>query len=192
MEKEKEMTRQGQDGASFGMIHVYTGDGKGKTTAALGLAFRACGHGLKSCMIQFMKNPEMMGFRYGEIQATQKKSLGIEIHSFGRPGWIRAGEATEEDHNLALSALKKAGEVLKDPEFHIVILDEIFLPLHFGIIATQDVLTLIDSKPSEKELILTGRGAPPEVIERADLVTEMRAVKHYFDKGQPARKGIEY
>lgn len=188
MEKEK----VGAVGPAPGMIHVYTGDGKGKSTAALGLALRASGHGLRTFIIQFMKNPEMMGDIFGEVQAIGKYPLGIEIRSFGRAGWIRAGEFTEDDRQLAGEALDLARNILADPEINLVILDEIFLPFHFGIIALKDILDLIDLKPSRKELVLTGRKAPPEVIERADLVTEMRMIKHYFEKGQNARKGVEY
>jgi len=174
------------------MIHVYTGDGKGKTTAALGLALRASGHGLKVFIIQFMKNPEMMGDLYGEIQALRKYLPEIEIHSFGRAGWVRPGEATEEDKKLAKKAIALARKVIKDTKHQLVVLDEIFLPLHFQIITLKDILDLIDLKPPKKELVLTGRKAPPKVIARADLVTEMRSIKHYFDKGLAARKGVEY
>lgn len=174
------------------MIHVYTGDGKGKTTAALGLAFRAFGHGLRSLMIQFAKSPEMMGEVYGEINATAKMAPGIEIRSFGRAGWIKKGQATEEDARLAREALEDAREALRDPKISLLILDEIFLALYFELIQLGDILELLDSAPPEKELVLTGRKAPPEVIARADLVTEMLQIKHYFDKGVKARKGIEY
>ena len=174
------------------MIHVYTGDGKGKTTAALGLALRAFGHGFRSVIIQFMKNPEMMGEIYGEIKAIKNIAPGIEIKSFGRAGWIKKGEASDEDKKLASDAVKTARDALKDNKIKLVILDEIFLALHFDLITLHDIIKILDSKPADKELVLTGRKAPQEIIDRADLVTEMRQVKHYFQKGIQARKGIEF
>jgi len=175
-----------------GMVQVYTGNGKGKTTAALGLAFRAVGHGLRVHIIQFLKNPEMMGSVYGEITAAKKLAPHLTIKSFGLPKWIRVDSITQEDKEEVKKAISLARKVLTDPQINILILDEVFLALHYGLAPLKEILELLDARPPEKELILTGRNAPEEIIERADLVTEMRQIKHYFEKNVPARKGIEY
>jgi len=175
-----------------GMIQVYTGDGKGKTTAALGLALRAVGHGLRVHVIQFMKNPEMMGTTYGEITASKSLLPGLVIHSFGLPRLLRKEGATGEDIKEAQKAMELAFELMQDEHVSVIILDEVFMALHFGLIKLEDLLKLLDSKPPDKEIVLTGRKAPPEILERADLVTEMREIKHYFSKGVSARRGIEY
>lgn len=186
MEKEEEMN------AERGMVHVYTGDGKGKTTAALGLAMRAIGHCFKVFMVQFLKNPDMMGEPYGEIKAQDKFQGALTIKSFGKAGWIRRGQTTEEDKELVRRAMEASKSAIHDPAYKLVILDEIFLAHYFELLSVNEIIELIDSKPIEKELVLTGRNAPQEVIERADLVTEMRCVKHYYEKGIKARKGVEF
>ena len=175
-----------------GMVQVYTGNGKGKTTAALGLAFRALGHGLRVFIVQFLKNPEMMGNTYGEINASKKLAPHLTIRSFGLPKWIRKDSITPEDREEVRKAMNLARDVLSDPQINVVILDEIFLAFHFGMVSLDEIMDLIKNRPPDKELVLTGRNAPPEVIERADLVTEMLEIKHYYKKNIPARKGIEY
>jgi cob(I)alamin adenosyltransferase len=177
---------------SQGMLQVYTGDGKGKTTAALGLAFRAVGHGLRVCVIQFLKNPDMMGTPYGELTAAKKLAPNLTIHSFGLPKWISKNGFTDEDKAEVVKAVAFAKKQMAAPDVNVVILDEGFLPLHFGIISLKELTDLIDARPKDKELILTGRKAPPEIIALADLVTEARQIKHYFEKGVNARSGIEY
>lgn len=174
------------------MLQIYTGDGKGKTTAALGLAFRAVGHGLNVCIVQFLKNPEMMGEPYGEIKIAKKLSPNFTIHSFGLPHWVTKDKVTREDRDEVKRALEFAGTLLNDSQTDVIILDEIFLALHFDLVSLEELIEFIDRCPPEKELILTGRKAPQALIDRADLVTEMREVKHYFEKGVSARKGIEY
>ncbi len=175
-----------------GMIQVYTGDGKGKTTAALGLALRAVGHGLRVHVIQFMKNPEMMGKTYGEISASKSLVPGLVIHSFGLPRFVTKNDVTDEDREEAEKAIRMAFEMMRDEHVSMLILDEVFLPIHFGLIPLEELLRLLDERPPEKEIVLTGRKAPDEVLERADLVTEMREIKHYMSKGISARQGIEY
>lgn len=175
-----------------GMIQVYTGDGKGKTTAALGLALRAVGHGLRVHVIQFMKNPEMMGTTYGEISASKSLVPGLVIHSFGLPRFVTKSEVTKEDKEEAEKAMRMAFDMMRDKHVSVLILDEVFLAVHFGLVGLDELLKLLDEKPPDKEIVLTGRKAPDEVIERADLVTEMREIKHYFSKGVSARQGIEY
>lgn len=169
-----------------GYVQVYTGGGKGKTTAALGLAFRAAGHGLKTCIIQFMK-----GQKYGEIRAAKKMASYIRIEQFGKKTFVHIEQPTEEDIKMAKEGLQRAREAMSSGEYDIVVLDEINLALYYKLLDLQEVLDLIRSKPEEMELILTGRYAPQEMIELADLVTEMREVKHYYRQGVKAREGIE-
>ena len=170
-----------------GLVQVYTGNGKGKTTAALGLALRAVGRGLKVCMIQFLKG----GDPCGEHLAAEKLAPSLTIIQTGRDGWIRKGAASAEDAEIARNAMSLADAALTGNNYDLVILDEINNAVHYGLITVDDVLTLMSRKPEGVELVLTGRNAHEKVIEAADLVTEMREIKHYFKKGVPARIGIE-
>jgi len=163
-----------------GKIFVLTGDGKGKTTSAFGMALRAVGHGKKVAIVQFMKSGE-----YGEIKARVN---GMEIYQFGRKEFVF--EATEEDKKLAKMAIEKAEELLEKKPF-ILILDEINVALHFKLISLESVLKLLE-KRGETHIVLTGRKAPKKLIEMADVVTEMKKIKHYYDKGQEAIEGLEY
>ena len=169
-----------------GYIQVYTGDGKGKTTAAMGVIIRAIAEGFKVYFGQFMKIGE-----YNEIKSLRKlgeNNLTIEQYGFG-------GELSHIDENeykkAAQDGLKKAYSAVKSGKYDLIVLDEINVAEHFEYISTDDVLSLIDLKPKNCELILTGRYANPQIIKRADLVTEMKEIKHYYTKGVPARKGIE-
>ena len=170
-----------------GLVQVYTGNGKGKTTAALGIALRAVGHGLKVLVIQFMKGKA----RYGELESAQKLSPHLTIKPVGRESFVSKSHPDPADIERAQEGFALAKKAVENREYDIVILDEINMALDYGLIALPDVLELIDSKPASVELILTGRNAKPEIIEKADLVTEMVDRKHYYDKGVPARKGIE-
>lgn len=170
-----------------GLIHVYTGNGKGKTTAALGLALRASGHGMKVYIIQFMKGR----IDYGELKACQDNP-NITIEQFGRPQFVDRGSPEPEDIEFAEQAMERAEEVLTGGEHDIVILDEVNVALDFNLIQLNDVLDLIGKKPEHVELVLTGRKAHPEISRMADYVTEMLPVKHPYDQGQPGRKGIEF
>ncbi len=152
------------------MIQVYTGDGKGKTTAALGLAFRAVGHGQKVVMIQFMKGPEQTG----EMKAAQKLAPLLTIKPMGRTGFIDKDHPDLEDKTLALKALDYAREIMLNQPIDILILDEINVALAFGLLPVEAVLDLIKMKPDSLELVLTGRYADPKILEKADLVTEMK------------------
>jgi cob(I)alamin adenosyltransferase len=170
-----------------GYVHVYTGNGKGKTTAILGLAFRAAGHGLKTYIGQFMKAQE-----YGELETAGKLAPYISIEQYGRNQFVHVKPAPEEDDvDSARDGLAQATEALLSGHYDIVVLDEIFTARFFKLVTTDVILSLIARKPAGVELILTGRYAPKEVIEAADLVTEMVEVKHYYRKGVPARAGIE-
>ena len=169
-----------------GLVQVYTGNGKGKTTAALGLALRAAGHGLKVLMVQFMK-----GSASGEFEACQRLSPFLTIIKAGREGFIFKGEVDPVDLKLAEEGFLLAKKAIESGEYDIVILDEINMAVDFGLISLSDLLQLVDSKPGTVELVLTGRNARPELLDKADLVTEMVERKHYYVKGVPARKGIE-
>ena len=204
-----------------GQIQVYTGEGKGKTTAALGLALRAVGQGFKVFMIQFMKG----GSYTGECISIKNYLPNMEILQFGRPcikqqkqlklsGFSIKKENKEifdfvrEDvdcspcrfcflnddvqKDYVEEAFKKALEVVLSGDYDLVILDEINVAMHLGFLEVELVMNMIANKAPHVELVLTGRGAPEEIIELADLVTEMKPHKHYFDKGVAARRGVEY
>jgi cob(I)alamin adenosyltransferase len=170
-----------------GYVQVYTGNGKGKTTAALGLALRAAGHGLRSYIGQFLK-----GQAYGELVAARKLKLLITIEQFGRKGFVHVTEnPDEEDIRRARAGLEKCRRAMLSGRFAIIVLDEINVALHFRLVEEKDVHGLLDQKPAGVEVVLTGRYAPPSLLRRADLVTEMKDKKHYYARGVRARPGIE-
>jgi len=169
------------------MVQIYTGDGKGKTTAALGLALRASGQGLKVYIVQFMKGWPF----YGELESV-KHLPGVTLRQFGRPDFVSKENPDPEDVCQGQEALEHARDVVVSAEYDLVILDEINVALDFGLITLADVLSLLDQRPPRVELVLTGRWAPRELIARADLVTEMLAIKHPYNDGVQARKGIEF
>jgi cob(I)alamin adenosyltransferase len=170
-----------------GLIQVYTGKGKGKTSAALGLALRAVGHGLKVLMIQLMKG----NFKYGELESARKLSPYLTIIPMGRETFVSKSHPDPADSQRAQEGLSLAKKAIENREFDIVILDEINVAVDYGLIPLSDLLQLIDSKPETVELVLTGRNAKSEIMDRADLVTEMVELKHYYHKGVKGRKGIE-
>jgi len=172
---------------SRGLVQVYTGDGKGKTTAALGLAFRASGHGFKTYVIQFMKGQIV----YGELRAAGKPDSLITIEQMGRPEFVNKRCPDPIDIKMASDALARAKEIIGGGRYDIVVLDEVNVAIDFGLINVSDVLELIKNKPAHVEMVLTGRNASPEIIKAADLVTEMKQVKHYFEQGVGSRTGIE-
>ncbi|HUT55063.1 MAG TPA: cob(I)yrinic acid a,c-diamide adenosyltransferase [bacterium] len=174
-------------GDEKGYVQVYTGAGKGKTTAALGMCLRAAGHGLTSHIIQFMKGR----IDYGELEAVKRFEGLIKLTQGGRECFVSKSCPDPEDKRLAQETLKLAREAMREGKVDILVLDEINVALDFGLIELEDVLGLIREKPERMELVLTGRNAHPKVIEAADLVTEMREVKHYWEKGVTARTGIE-
>jgi len=163
-----------------GKILVFTGDGKGKTSAAIGIAIRAIGHGKKAVMIQFLKKGE-----YGE---TKFKNENFEIHQFGRKEFVLNPQKI--DYELAAEAIKFANKALQKKPF-LLILDEINVALSMGLVTIEDIKSLIE-KRGETHIILTGRNASKEIIEIADLVTEMKKIKHYYDAGIKAIEGLEY
>ena len=173
---------------SRGLIQVYTGDGKGKTTCALGLALRAVGQGFQVYMVQFMKGRET-----GELRAAAERlAPDMTMRSFGRPGLVKLRAPAPEDLALVREAWDLARQVILAGEHDLVILDEINLALAHNLIPLAEGLEALRRRPPWVEVVLTGRQAPPELIELADLVTEMRLLKHYYAAGVPARRGIEW
>ncbi len=168
-----------------GYIQIYTGDGKGKTTAAIGQALRAAGAGLKVFIGQFIKSSF-----YSELNSLKKLSDLITIKQYGR-GCFIYGNPSNEDIQNAISGFKEIQEIVNSNNFQLVILDEINIAIYYKLIDTEDVLNLLHNKPNEVEIILTGRKADPRLIEVADLVTEMKEIKHYYQQGVQAREGIE-
>jgi cob(I)alamin adenosyltransferase len=169
-----------------GYIHVYTGNGKGKTTAAFGLALRACGAGLSVFIGQFIK-----GQTYHENVAAQKYLKNIEVKQYGL-GCFIIKTPTIEDIKAARKGLEEMKKIILGRKYDVVVMDEVTIALHYKLFAVEELLEVIEKKPRHVELVLTGRYAPPEIIEVADLVTEMKEVKHYYRKGIETRKGIEF
>ena len=169
-----------------GRVIVNTGDGKGKTTAAFGAALRAAGHGQRTAVVQFIKGP----WSYGERKALAKVE-NIEVIRIGS-GFTWLAEDPAEPRALAEQAWALAKELALSDKYELLILDEINYAIDEGYVAVADVLALLDDKPQRLSVMMTGRNAPPELIDAADTVTEMRCVKHAFEQGVPAGRGIEY
>ncbi len=173
-----------------GLVIVYTGKGKGKTTAALGMALRAIGYNHKVCMIQFIKG----SWHYGEMTSSKRLEPEFELTAVGK-GFvgIMDDKSPIEDHKkIAQEALKIAQEKISSKKYDIIILDEINYALNLNLIELDDVLKIISDKPDSVNLVLTGNHAKDEIIEKADLVTEMREIKHPFKLGIRAKKGIDF
>ena len=168
-----------------GYVQVYTGNGKGKTTAAFGLALRAAGAGLPVFIAQFMKSG-----RYSETRAFERLSDLVTLRQYGSGRFVH-GRPSEEDALAAGEGLKEARAALQSGEYKLVILDEAAIAVFFDLFTIEDLLDLIDTRPDGVELVITGRNADPRLLEKADLVTEMREVKHYYAEGVQARDGIE-
>lgn len=167
------------------MIHIYTGKGKGKTTAALGLALRAAGAGKKVYICQFLKG------RYTCELAALKKIKNIKVGRFGSGCFIK-GAPAEKDITLARRGLREVKKALACKDCDMIILDEINAAVNLGLIKLKELIILIKKIPGKTEIILTGRDAPPELIKIADLVSDIKDVKHYLNKGVQARRGIEF
>jgi cob(I)alamin adenosyltransferase len=181
------MTGDGKDHLDRGYIQIYTGNGKGKTTAALGLAFRAMGNGLKTYFGQFIK-----GQKYGEIVAARNSNSMITLEQYGRETFLHVSKnPSTKDKKMAYDGLSRARTAMLSGNYDIIVLDEVITSLHFNLLTVDDLLRFIEDKPANVELVLTGRYAPQELIEVADLVSEMSEVKHYYKKGISARDGIE-
>ncbi|BBO82582.1 cob(I)yrinic acid a,c-diamide adenosyltransferase [Desulfosarcina ovata subsp. sediminis] len=170
-----------------GLLIVNTGDGKGKTTAALGLSMRAAGHGLKVCFIQFIKG----SWKYGELEAVKKFADTIDFHVMGK-GFTWKSDDLEKDRVAARDAWKFAQAAMAGGQYQLVVLDEFTYLLMYGMIDLPSVLETLTKRPEGLHVVVTGRAAPPELIEIADLVTEMQPVKHPLQAGIKAQKGIEF
>lgn len=169
-----------------GFVQVYTGNGKGKTTSAIGLAIRAAGAGLKILFVQFVK-----GKKYSEIVALERFSDCISIRQYGSGCFIK-GKPRDEEIEIARKGLGDVHSELLNGQYDLVILDEVNIAIHFGLFKVNEFLEVIASRKPECEIVITGRYAPKELIDAADLVTEMKEIKHYYSKGIQAREGIEF
>ena len=172
--------------SKIGYIHVYTGPGKGKTTAALGLGLRAAGAGFKVHMVQFMK-----GRRYSELNAIDNLP-NFTFSQHGRDEFVSKEKPEQIDIDLAQQGFAHAREIINSSKYDLVILDEINVAVDYNLIALEDVRKLIEKKPEKLELVLTGRDAHPEITRIADLVTEMLEIKHPYQQGVLARKGVDF
>ena len=170
-----------------GLTMVYTGDGKGKTTAAFGLALRALGHNYRVFVVQFMK-----GRKYGEYLCAEKYLPGIKISLEGLDSFVMRDKPSPVDIELAKNGLALAEEVIYSGAYDMIILDEINVALDFHLLDLQDVLKIITNKPSSVDLVLTGRYVPQEIIDAADMVSEVKNIKHHYGSGIKDRPGIEY
>lgn len=176
-----------RDEFTRGYVQVYTGNGKGKTTAAIGLTVRALGAGLRVFFAQFIK-----GGRYSEIGMLEKLAAGesLECRQYGQGCFIMR-DPSDEDREAAKEGLREISRIMKSGLYDLIVLDEANVAVSLGLLDADDLTRLIDAKPERVELVFTGRGAPEGLIERADLITEMREIKHYYQKGVSARRGIE-
>ncbi|MCG6982085.1 MAG: cob(I)yrinic acid a,c-diamide adenosyltransferase [Deltaproteobacteria bacterium] len=168
-----------------GYVQVYTGNGKGKTTAAIGLAIRSLGAGWRVFIAQFLK-----AGKYSEHKALAKFSDHLTIKTYGRNVFIK-GKPEDEDIRLAQAAYEEIAEMVASGRYNLVILDEANVAVHYGLITVDQILDLVDRRAEGVELVITGRYAHPQLLDRADLVTEMREVKHYYQRGIKARRGVE-
>jgi cob(I)alamin adenosyltransferase len=170
-----------------GFIQVYTGNGKGKTTAAIGQAVRAAGYGLKTYFVMFMKE-----FPYNEVKSLEKLKDFITIVQIGKDDFVfKKVPPSEEEKSKVKNALAEAKGKMLSGKYNLIILDEIFVSIYFGLVSKEEVISFIDTKLENVELIMTGRYCPQEIADKADLVTEMKEIKHYYEKGVLSRKGIE-
>ena len=183
-------TKVEQTEQTRGLVLVNTGDGKGKTTAALGTVLRAVGYGYRVLIVQFIKGSWM----YGELKSIRRLEPEVEFHRMGKGfvGIVDDELPREEHEKAAHEALTFAKQKLASGDYHLVLLDEIFIAVGLGLFGVDDVLDLMNARPEKTTLILTGRGAPQEVIDRADTVTEMKEIKHAYRSGILAQRGVDY
>jgi cob(I)alamin adenosyltransferase len=171
-----------------GLILIHTGNGKGKTTAAFGAAFRAAGQGMKVLILQFMKGRKDLG----ELKALKRIDLPITLKQYGRRVFFHTRTCEAMDIHKAHQGIEAFKRAMKGNAYDLIILDEINMAIHFGLLNVAEVIEAIEQKPPELHLVLTGRNADQKLIEMADLVTEMREIKHHYHQGVQAPKGIEY
>ena len=170
-----------------GLVLVFTGNGKGKTTSALGLVVRAAGHGLRVAFIQFIKG----SWQYGELEALRRFADLVDLHVMGR-GFTWKSENLDEDRKLAMAGWELAKDAMQSGKYHLVVLDEFTYLLKYGFLDSNEVLQTLTNRPAALHVAITGRYASEQLIELADLVTEMQAVKHPYQAGIQAQKGIEF
>lgn len=178
---------QGKEKKTKGLVALFTGNGKGKTTASLGLAFRALGHGQRVCIIQFIKG----SWKYGEMEAAKKFAPLLDFHVMGR-GFTWQSDDLDKDKAVALEAWEFAKRVIEENRYSLVILDELTYLPHYGMLDEKEILSVLKKKAKELHVVITGRYASPALIEAADLVTEMTEVKHPYNSGIQAQKGFEF
>lgn len=171
-----------------GLVSIFTGDGKGKTTAAIGSVVRAAGHGLRALIIYFMKGKDYI---HGE-NSILSQLPNVRMASFSQAGWVDRKNVKQEDKKQAGLALAAARDAISSGEYDIIVLDEINVAINYGLVGSDEVTKLIKEKPEAIELILTGRYADPELVQMADLVTDMRMVKHPYTRGIKSRRGFDY
>lgn len=169
-----------------GYVHVYTGNGKGKTTAAIGLALRAAGAGRKVIFAQFVK-----GKPYNENKIIRDKIDNIVVKQYGM-GCFILGDPSEDDFKAATDGLADVRKIINENKYDVIILDEINIALYYNLIDLNELIGILEERPENQEIIITGRYAPRQLMEFADLVTEMKEIKHYYNKGIEAREGIEF
>ena len=170
-----------------GLVEIFTGDGRGKTSAALGIVLRALGHDFRVCIIHFMKG----NYPYGE-QETLARLSGVTVRPFGRLSFVDPKNVEQEDKDEAKKALDAAREAMLSGDYDLVVLDEVNVASGWGLVGLDEVIRLVEDRPKDVELILTGRHADRRLMKIADLVTEMVAIKHPFDEGIEARPGLDY
>jgi cob(I)alamin adenosyltransferase len=184
----KELERAERSTPRPGYVQVYTGDGKGKTTASLGLVCRAAGYGHRSCIVSFLKGDP----NYGELRFIREHMPMVEYHLAGRMSFVDPVDPDPEDVAIAAEGMRVAREAIASGDFHVVVLDEVNVAVQLGLVDEDELIAVLDGRPEHVEVVLTGRDASERIKERADLVTEMRMVKHFYDAGIPARRGIEF
>jgi cob(I)alamin adenosyltransferase len=184
----KELERDGRNAPRPGYVQVYTGDGKGKTTASLGLVCRAAGYGHRSSIVSFLKGDP----NYGELRFIREHMPMVEYHLAGRMSFVDPADPDPEDVAIAAEGMRIACEAIASGDFHVVVLDEVNVAVQLGLVDEDELIAVLDGRPEHVEVVLTGRDASERIKERADLVTEMRMVKHFYEAGIPARRGIEF
>lgn len=178
----KELEREERHQPRPGYVQVYTGDGKGKTTASLGLVCRAAGYGHRACIVSFLKGDP----NYGELRFIREHMPMVDYHLAGRMNFVDPSDPAPEDVAIAVEGMQHAREAVASGEYQLVVLDEVNVAATLGLVTEEEVLDLLDAKADHVEVVLTGRDAPDSFVERADLVTEMRMVKHFYEAGIPA------
>lgn len=177
----------GEEQKTKGLVAVFTGNGKGKTTASLGLAFRALGHGQRVCIVQFIKG----SWKYGEMEAAKKFAPLLDFHVMGR-GFTWKSDDLDKDKAVALEAWEFARKVVEENRYALVILDELTYLPHYGMLDEEEILSMLANKPKDLHVVITGRYASQKLIDAADLVTEMTEIKHPYNSGVKAQKGFEF